>query len=251
MVTAGGALLLAAAALAAAMSAGIGSRPGGAWRRSGVGAQDGRSRGVRVGAPSGSGLWGAGRPPWWPAWLLSGRTRAPDVGSLLAALSAELDAGQALDTALEQACLGLDPVPCPRALAAARIGADVAQALRADADALSSSGLRALAACWLVAGRSGAGLSASIQRLAAAQRAAERARGELLAEVATVRASARLLAGLPVVGLLLGIGLGAEPLTWLGSTWAGRSVLLCGLALQAVGLVWMRRIVARAQGGIP
>ena len=187
-----------------------------------------------------------------PARRLPLRRRpAPDVTTLLSALGAELDAGQALEVALDEASRGLDPVPCPRALAAARIGGDVADALRADAEAWSSPGLRALAACWLVAGRSGSGLSASVHRLARAQRASARARGELMAEMATVRASARLLAGLPLVGLLFGMALGAEPLTWLGSTWVGRLALVGGVVLQAAGLLWMHRITARAEAGIP
>jgi tight adherence protein B len=179
------------------------------------------------------------------------RARAPDVGALLAALAAELDAGQTTDVALQEACRGLDPPPCPRALAAARMGSDVATALREDAQMTSSAGLRALAACWQVASRSGSGLSASVHRLARAHRASARARGELVAELATVRASARLLACLPIVGLLFGIGLGAQPLTWLSATWIGRLTFAAGMALQGVGLLWLRRITARAEAGIP
>ena len=170
---------------------------------------------------------------------------------LLGALAAELDAGQALDAALEQACAPLDPDPCPRARVAARIGGDVPAALREDARAANSSALRALAACWEVAGRSGSGLGASVRRLAESERSAHAARGELSAELATVRASSKLLAALPLLGLLLGMGLGANPVAWLVSSWIGRGALVAGLLLQGAGLLWLQRIVKRARAVIP
>lgn len=242
-----GTVLIALATLAAAAGASLWVRPRPPRSRLRSGARD---DGAGSAAMSASTITGARTPArrWRPRLR---RSRAPDVGTLLAALAAELDAGQALDVALQEACRGLDPPPCPRALAAAHTGGDVAAAMRLDAQATRSGGLRALAACWQVAGRSGSGLSASVHRLARAHRASAQARGELVAELATVRASARLLAGLPLVGLLFGIALGAEPLTWLSATWIGRLTFTVGLAMQAVGLLWLRRITTRAEAAIP
>ncbi len=94
-------------------------------------------------------------------------------------------------------------------------------------------------------------MSASVRRLADAERASQAARGELLAELATVRASARLLAGLPLFGLLLGVGLDADPVGWLSGTGVGRLALLGGLVLEGAGLLWLHRIVARVRAAIP
>jgi tight adherence protein B len=184
---------------------------------------------------------------------LTDRLRARPVGSvaeLLAGLAAELAAGQPTTTALLEAAAGLPTVPCPRAVRAARTGGDVAEALRLDARAANSSGLRSLAACWEVAERSGAGLALAVARLAEGLRAGEQARAELDSEVAAVRTSARLLAGLPVFGLLVGQWIGAEPLAWLMGTWTGRIVLAAGLALQAAGLLWLHRMVSAVREGL-
>jgi tight adherence protein B len=176
--------------------------------------------------------------------------RAASVGELLAGLTAELVAGQPTTTALLAAATGLPAVPCPRAVRAARTGGDVAEALRMDARETNAPGLRSLAACWEVAERSGAGLALAVSRLADGLRASEQARDELDSEVAAVRTSARLLAGLPVFGLLVGQWIGAEPLVWLTATWTGRIVLAAGLALQAAGLLWLHRMVSAVREGL-
>jgi len=169
----------------------------------------------------------------------------PPVQELLAALAAELAAGQPTALALEHAARGLRPDPCPRARHAARYGGDVAQGLRGDAAARGAESLNALAACWEVAHQSGAGLSLAVARLADGVRASEQARAELAGEVAAVRTSARLLAALPAFGLLIGHWIGAAPVSWLLGGWAGRGVLTAGLVLQGLGLLWLHRMVAR------
>lgn len=178
---------------------------------------------------------------------LVARRRPVLVAELVSGLSAELSAGQPLAAALEQAARGLRPDPCPRARRAARTGGDVAAALLVDARAPGGHDLVALAACWEVAHRSGAGLAGALDRLGQGLRASEQARAQLDGEVAAVRASARLLAALPVVGLLIGQMIGADPLGWLTGSWSGRATLAVGLGLQGLGLVWLRRLVARAR----
>jgi tight adherence protein B len=179
------------------------------------------------------------------------RRRELDLVALLSALAAELEAGQPTGAALDAACRSLSGEPCARALAAARLGGDVAAGLRADAQEPGCSGLRLLAACWEVAGSSGAGLAASVRRLAEAERSSRLARADLMGEVAAVRASARLLAGLPLLGLGLGMAMGASPVAWLLGSTVGRVTLIAGLVLQALGLLWLDRIVRRVRMGIP
>lgn len=169
--------------------------------------------------------------------------RPESVAALLDGLAAELAAGQPPARALESAAEGLVPDPCPRTRRALLVGASVPDALRADAVGRNRAGLRGLAACWQVAEHSGAGLAAAVGRLAEAEREGQAARDQLAAELAAVRGSARLLGLLPLLGLGLGHLLGAEPWQWLTGSWAGRAVLMLGLALQAVGLVWLRQIV--------
>ena len=178
------------------------------------------------------------------------RPSPPPLPELLSALAAELAAGQPTGLALESAALGLEPPACPQAVAACRTGADVATALRVDARAPGSQALRGLAACWEVSERSGAGLSVAVSRLAESVRAGAAAEAQLAGEVAAVRTSARLLAGLPLLGLLIGQWIGAQPLAWLTGSWVGRAVLLTGLALQALGMAWLHHMVSAVRGAL-
>lgn len=134
------------------------------------------------------------------------------------------------------------------ATAAAGSGGDVAAALRSDAAA--SDLVRAVAACWEVAHGSGAGLSASLTALADAARENERVRRDLRAGLAEPRATAWVLAGLPLVGLALGASLGADPLAWLLGTTIGRLVLGAGLVLEAIGVLWSWRIVTALEADL-
>ena len=59
--------------------------------------------------------------------------------------------------------------------------------------------------------------------------------------------SAQMLAWLPLVGVVLGSALGAEPLHFLFSTPAGLCVFFLGLACEIGGIVWIRRLSARAE----
>lgn len=174
----------------------------------------------------------------------------PPVLELLSALSAELAAGQPTGPALDASAAGLTPNPCPEALAAVRMGGNVAEALRRDATASGAQALRALAACWEVAEHSGAGLATAVHRLADGLRASDQADAQLSGEIAAVRTSARLLAGLPLLGLAIGHWIGADPVAFLTGSWAGRGVLVAGLTLQVAGMVWLHRLVATTRAGL-
>jgi tight adherence protein B len=134
-----------------------------------------------------------------------------------------------------------------RAVAArARLGADVTAGLRA---AARSSALPAhwdrLAVCWQLAGDHGLAI-ATLMR--AAQRdIAERQRfsARVSSSMAGARATAAILAGLPVLGVLMGQLIGASPLSFLLSGHAGGWLLVVGSALACGGLLWSDRITDR------
>lgn len=128
-------------------------------------------------------------------------------------------------------------------LAAARFGGDVPEALAAAARQPGAEGLRGLAACWRVAVDQGAGLAAGLDRLEGALRAERDQRSDLRAQLAGARATAVMLAGLPVLGLLLGVALGSDPLHVLLHTGAGLGCLLAGSVLEVLGVWWVARIV--------
>jgi tight adherence protein B len=69
---------------------------------------------------------------------------------------------------------------------------------------------------------------------------------ELRSAVAGPRASAAVLAGLPVLGLLMGSGVGADPWRVLTTTGNGTVLLVLGVALELAGTTWSARLVRRA-----
>ncbi|MGW2851210.1 type II secretion system F family protein [Streptomyces sp. NPDC001215] len=132
-------------------------------------------------------------------------------------------------------------------LAAARFGGDVPGALAVAARQPGADGLSGLAACWRVAVDRGAGLAAGLDRLEAALRAERNQRADLHAQLAGARSTVVLLAGLPVLGLLLGTALGAHPLHVLLHTGAGLACLVTGGVLEGAGMWWALRIVRGAE----
>lgn len=135
-----------------------------------------------------------------------------------------------------------------RAVAArAELGADVTAGLRA---AAQSSALPAqwdrIAVCWQLASEHG--LSIGTLMRAAQRDIAERQRfsARVAAGMAGARATAAILAGLPVLGVLLGQLIGARPLSFLLNGHAGGWLLLGGATLACVGLLWADRITERA-----
>lgn len=71
-------------------------------------------------------------------------------------------------------------------------------------------------------------------------------RAELRATAAGHRATVALLAGLPILGLAMGSGIGAEPVRILTTTGIGQVLLVGGVALELLGLAWSRRMSRRA-----
>lgn len=166
------------------------------------------------------------------------------------ALAAELRAGRtphdALDLAVQASARDLGESSADLLLDVARAGADpesVAGALDVVGREAALSGCRHLAACWRIGSGAGAGFAVGVDHVAAALRADARAREDVQAQMAAPRSTARLLAGLPAFGLLLGAMMGASPQAFLFGTVAGWACLVVATGLELAGLVWTRRLV--------
>lgn len=160
------------------------------------------------------------------------------------ALADDLAAGASTERALaraEQDWPALEPV-----LAAHRLGLDVADAWRGASTLPGASGLRLVAAAWQVTGRTGQGLAAALRRVAGDLRAAEASRRVVTSELASARATGRLVAGLPVVAWLMGSGSGQHPVAWLLGGPVGWAVLALGGGLLVLGLGWIELIARSA-----
>jgi tight adherence protein B len=185
--------------------------------------------------------------------------RADAVAALCASVAGDLRAGRPPNFALADAVEDAGWPTAPELgeagrtlLSAARFGGDVPQALRTAArQSQGAHGLAAVAACWQVAVDGGAGLAAGLDRVAAALRAEADQREDLRAQLAGPRSTAVLLALLPVFGIVLGAGLGADPPRVLLHTVPGLVCLLGGGVLEWGGLAWTARIIQGAEGGSP
>jgi tight adherence protein B len=163
-------------------------------------------------------------------------------------LASDLRAGRVPGDALTSAAT-ICPELGPAAMAA-RLGDDVPAALDLAAATPGASGLRALGAGWRVAQQSGAALAAVAERIADALRGEEQVRRQVVAGLAGTRATGRLLAGLPVLGLGLGYAVGAHPLDFLTGTLIGWLCLSAGLILAGAGMAWIERLADSREGDL-
>ncbi len=175
--------------------------------------------------------------------------RADAVIALCGVLAGEVRAGRQPGAALLRAARDSGGLGDAQAavVAAARFGGDVPGALAVAARQPGAGGLLGLAACWRVAVDQGAGLADGLDRLDGALRAERDGRADLRAQLAGARATAVLLAALPVLGLLLGAAMGADPLRVLLHTGAGLGCLTAGAVFEAAGMWWATRIVRGAE----
>jgi tight adherence protein B len=156
-------------------------------------------------------------------WLRHRRSAAEAVAranalDALAALAADLRAGLAPEPARAAAQPLLDAVPLVR---------------------------DRVATAWRVADVTGAPLADLLDRLEVDLRSLERVRLAAAAHAAGTRATAGLLVVLPVAGIAVGYGMGADPLHVLLHTPVGGACALAGVLLQVAGIVWTNRL-ARA-----
>jgi tight adherence protein B len=159
-------------------------------------------------------------------------------------ISAELAAGRPPETALARAAAVIDP-ELRTALEFTR-GGDIAAELDRAAQLLGAEALRLLAGCWRIGAERGAMFGGVVAGLATVLRDEESHRAEVAAQLAGPRATARLLAVLPLLGLAMGAALGARPLAFLFGGLPGLSCLLTGVGLDTLGLWWTRRLAAAA-----
>ncbi|TFV90551.1 pilus assembly protein TadB [Blastococcus sp. CT_GayMR16] len=183
------------------------------------------------------------------AWGASRKSRESDarlrsLADGLAALAADLRSGRSLETATGAAVSACADSGC---------GGELARALRAPeappsgtADPALAEAMVRIAAAVRLSTRTGCSLASVAGAVEDDLRARSRHRLELRGATAAPRASASLLAGLPLLGLAMGSGVGADPWAVLTGTGVGQVLLVAGVALEAAGLAWTRRLVARA-----
>jgi tight adherence protein B len=162
------------------------------------------------------------------------------------ALLGELEAGQPVQEAVQR-CSAQWPESAPVA-SAARLGADVPAALREAASAPGAAALRRLAAAWELSSATGAGLAFALRQVIRTVRNEQLVAARVGAELASARATARLVIVLPAVVLVAAQGVGAQPWHFLLETVPGVVCLAVGVVLSAAGLRWIDAIGHAARG---
>ncbi|RKS75359.1 tight adherence protein B [Motilibacter peucedani] len=127
------------------------------------------------------------------------------------------------------------------------VGADVAEELLMAARRAGAEGLGRVAVCWRVGSGAGAGLAASLDVVSDGLQADQALRRQVALELAAPRATARVLAVLPLAGAGLGAAAGARPWEVLLLTRLGHACLAVGTALAVAGLGWVEALARRAQ----
>ncbi|MGW5558488.1 type II secretion system F family protein [Micromonospora sp. NPDC003944] len=147
--------------------------------------------------------------------------------------SAERDRRRALDQLSGLAADLRAGLPVPHAIEVAAVDGDGADRLRQ----LTSAAVR-------LADRTGAPLAELVERIEADARATDRGFAAAAAQAAGARATAWLLAALPIGGIGLGYGIGVDPMAVLLHHTVGGACAIAAVALQVVGLLWAERLGA-------
>ncbi|SDR73608.1 tight adherence protein B [Friedmanniella luteola] len=159
-------------------------------------------------------------------------------------LAANLRVGQVPGLALATAAAAC-PVLRP-AHETQLLGGDVTAVWSRQAARPGAGGLRELARAWRVATRSGASLGSTLEQVALGQSADQALRAVVGGELAAPRATGKLMAALPALGLGMGYLLGGDPIGWLVAGPAGWVCAVLGVALACAGVLWIEALARAA-----
>lgn len=176
-------------------------------------------------------------------WRRACGSHARTVGALTAALASELRSGRSPDQALKSVLSGWSGELPGRYVPEA----DIVTLLTRWSRVRGWGGLAAVAICWRVADSTGAGLADALDRIGEAMSHEHEIAAEVDGQLASVRATASVLATLPAVAVALGHLLGAEPLSVLLGSSIGVACLVVGAAFASVGWWWLTHQVESAR----
>ena len=187
----------------------------------------------------------------WSGGLAPARARRPpDVAALMSEVAARLRAGTAVHEAW-RAAIDRARSGGVGSLRLESHGATVVPTLSVGGPRRRSTALAAqvaaMRAATRLADRVGAPLADVLDRCADGVAAAGRAEFARRVALAGPASTARLLSGLPVVGLALGAAFGADPMSALLDGGIGTGAALGGLGLLALGHRWTAVLVAQAR----
>ena len=138
---------------------------------------------------------------------------------------------------------------CPilmQARAAHLLGGDVLSVWRTQSHARGCGGLAELARAWQISTQTGAPMAAALERVVDGMTTEDAVRAVVAGELAGPRATGKIMAVLPVLGLAMGYALGGDPVGFLLEGVLGWSCLVGGVALASAGVLWVESLAQRA-----
>lgn len=178
-----------------------------------------------------------------------GARHSPDLGMIVAEVSTRLRAGATVEAAwtltLSRAGIAdsadIDSNGVPAALRAMRKGWWLGK------NRVVSLGVPPAVAVCRMSSLTGAPVAEVLDACAEGISEATEAAAARRAALAGPVTSARMLALLPGLGVLLGLAIGVDPLGFLLGTSMGKILLLLGAFIEVIGIAWVRAMVKRAE----
>lgn len=174
------------------------------------------------------------------------RRRRREVARAASGLAVQLQAGLVATDALQNAATDWEVLR--HGAAAQLLGADPTAVWQEQSRSAGLHGLADLARGWRLCLRTGAPLAPTLEQIAEALEAEEALGLTIAAELSAPRATGRIMAVLPLVGIGLGFAMGGDPVHFLLDSTPGRLCLVAGAGLAAAGIWWIERIAGRVAG---
>ncbi|ASR38386.1 hypothetical protein BAY61_29090 [Prauserella marina] len=174
---------------------------------------------------------------------------ATEVATCVRAVVGDLNAGAHPATAVERAAEDAKPELAGRLrtiAATSRLGGDPTTAADSAGSGPGGDAIVRLTRSWGLARQHGLPLAGVLEAVRREVDVSVRIAGQLRARMAGPRASAAILAALPVLGIALGEVMGAAPMAVLFTTTAGQFLLVAGSALVLCGVFWSAALTGRS-----
>jgi tight adherence protein B len=128
------------------------------------------------------------------------------------------------------------------------LGGDVIEVWRQQSGSAGHSGLLELARAWQGSIETGAPMSSTLDQVAVSLAADQALTRVIDSELATARATSKVMAALPACGVGIGYLLGGDPGRWLLAGPSGWACLLVGVLLACAGVLWIDALARQASG---
>ena len=173
------------------------------------------------------------------------KSETPSPLPFLWTLHSEILSGSLVDAALLRACDMMPATSLEHTLVALQFNGDVAEALEIDSRKDHLRVLADVALIYRVCARTGAPVTESLLRIISSVRDEHRRQRTLAQEISSTKATVVVLTALPLLGVLMGVGLGLNPLSWLLHSWLAVTCLVIGVTLEILGWLWVRLLIRR------